>query len=412
MRRRTYLIVVVLIAVGTAVAAWAADVKVEPAILVGEEYNDNVLLHPQNRVPDYITRIIPSVRATYFAPLWDWDAAYSYEYRYYAREATYEDPIQRLNFLSRTRIIKDFFFLDIKDQFNTISLFATRDYTVVGPYASQYLTKENIFTVNPYLVFRPTPRTEFTTGYEYRNLWYDDPVAIDKYVHAGYGDLSHLLTERLTLLVSGRYEMTFSNVQDFSHTTFLIGPRVDYKDLSYGWFRIGASKFSGYDADRATRPIWDAGILYSAQSLSIRYETGRRWIDDPVRILRREDRYILGVSREVERTSLGGSIAYREYGSGGYSDEQRYTTIVSFSHYLTERVQGLYSVTNEKYLRYPVLSPNTTTIVYFTDIRLNYRANENLIYSLIYRYTDSYSRDVYIDNYYNNRIIVEVKKIF
>ena len=412
MRRRTYLILIVLIAVGTAGAARAADVKVEPAITVSEEYNDNVLLHPQNRVPDYITRIVPSVRFTYIAPMWDWDIAYAYEYRYYAREAAYEAPTQRLSLLSRTRIIQDFFFLDIKDEFSTVSLFSTRDYTVVSPYATQYLTKQNIFTVNPYLVFRPTPRTELTTGYEYRNVWYDDPVAIDKSVHAGYGDLAHLLSERVTLLVSGRYEMTYTNVQDFSHLTFLIGPRVEYQDRSYGWLRIGASKFSGYDADKATRVIWDAGILYSAQSLSIRYETGRRWIDDPLRIIRREDRYILAVSREVERTSLGGSVAYREYGNGGYSDERRYTTMVSFSHFLTERIQGLYAVTNDRYERFPVISPNTTTIVYFTDIRANYIANETLTYSLSYRYTDSYSPDVYIDNYNNNRIMIEVKKIF
>jgi hypothetical protein len=411
-RRRTYLIVAVLTAVGTAAAAWASDVKVEPAITVSEEYNDNVLLHPQNKLFDYITRIVPSVRATYFAPLWDWDVFYSYDYRYYARETTREDPTQTLNLLSRTRIIKDFFFLDVRDDYSTVSLFSTRDYAVVGPYASQYLTKQNIFIVNPYLVFRPTSRTEFTTGYQYRNVWYGDPLAIDKHEHSGYGDLAHQLTGRVTLLVSARHDMTYSDVVDFTHSTFLIGPRVEYQDLSYAWCRIGASKFSGYDADRATRPIWDAGLLYSAQSVSMRYETGRTWIDDALRIIRREDRYILAVSRDVQRTSLGASFSYREYGIGEYSDERKYSVMLSFSHYLTERVQGLYSITNDKYQRYPVGEPNTTTIVYLTDVRFNYNANETLTYSIIYRYADSYSHDVFIDNYHNNRIIAEVKKVF
>jgi hypothetical protein len=408
-----FIILSVLVAAGAS-AAWASDVKIEPAVTVSEEYNDNVLLHPQNKVTDYITRIIPSVHMVYFAPLWDWDVAYSYEYRYYARETTREDAAQRLNLLSRTRIIKEFFFLDLKDEYSTVSLFSSQDYTQVGPLASQYLTKQNVFTANPYLVFRPTQRTELTTGYEYRNVWYAEPQAVDKSVHAMYGDLNHMHTERLKTMASARYETTDYAAQNFTHGTFLIGPRFEYQEKSYVWGRIGASRFSGYDADRATRPIWDAGIIHTTPSVTIKYETGRTWIDDAVIIIKREDRYIVSVSRDVrsQRTSLGASLAYREYGTGGYSDERKYTTAVSFSHYLTERVQGSYGVTIDQYQRFPVRSPNTTTIAYLTDVRIDYRVNETLTYSINYRYADSFSHDVYLDNYENNRIIVEVKKIF
>jgi len=410
-RFQTFLILAVLVTTGAAVSR-ASDVKIEPSITVSEEYNDNVLLQPQGEITDYITRIIPGVRAKYNAPLWEWDIDYAYEYRHYARETTREDPIQRLNLLSRTRIIKDFFFIDVKDKYDMVSLITSRDYAQIGPLAFQYLTKQNIFTVNPYLVFRPTERTELTTGYEYRNVWYSDPQAIDKNVHAAYGDLNHLLTERLKMMASVRYERTDSTVLDFTHSTFLIGPRYEYQERSFAWCRIGASRFSDYDPDKATRPIWDAGILYSTPTVSIRYETGRTWIDDALTIIRKEDRYILSASRDVQRTSLGASLAYREYGSGGFSDERRYTTAVSFSHYLTERVQGLYSVTINKYQRYPIKSPDTTSIAYLTDVLINYYANETLTYSINYRYADSYSHDVYLDNYVNNRIIVEVKKTF
>jgi len=168
-RFQTFLILAVLVTTGTAVSR-ASDVKIEPSITVSEEYNDNVLLQPQGEITDYITRINPGVRAEYNAPLWEWDIDYAYEYRHYARETTREDPIQRLNLLSRTRIIKDFFFLDVKDKYDMVSLITSRDYAQIGPLAFQYLTKQNIFTVTPYLVFRPTQRTELTTGYEYRNV--------------------------------------------------------------------------------------------------------------------------------------------------------------------------------------------------------------------------------------------------
>lgn len=214
------------------------------------------------------------------------------------------------------------------------------------------------------------------------------------------------------MMATARYEKTDSTVQDFTHGTFLIGPRYDYRDRSYIWCRIGASKFSGFDADRATRPIWDAGIVYSSPSVSIRYETARTWIDDPLTSLRREDRYILSASSGVQRTVLGGSLAFREYGNGPYSDEQRYTSSVFLSHELTERVQARYSVTLDRYERFPVRSFNTTTIAYLTEVRLDYRASETLTYNLVYQYADSYSRDVYIDNFENNRITVGIKKIF
>jgi hypothetical protein len=409
-RCRTILILCVLIA-AAAPPTRAADVTIEPALSVSEEYNDNVNLHPYDERTDYITRVIPSIHAVYFAPLWDWDVAYAYEYRYYARETTQVDATQRLNLLSRTRIIPDFFLLDIKDEYSTVSLISTKDYSKYAPLADQYLTEQNIFTVNPYLLFRPGTRSELATGYEYRNVWYAEERAIDKSVHAGYFDLAHQLTERLKMTATARHEKTDSTRTDFTHSTFLIGPRFEYRDRSVVWCRLGASKFSGFELDQATRPIWDVGILHSTPTASIRYESGRTWIDDPLLILRREDRYILSASRDVQRTSLGGSLAYREYGNGPYSDERKYSSMVYFSHYLTEKVQALYSVTIDRYERYPVRSSNTTTIAYLTDVRLDYRANETLTYSFDYQYADSYS-DVPLDNYENNRISVAVKKIF
>jgi uncharacterized protein (PEP-CTERM system associated) len=211
---------------------------------------------------------------------------------------------------------------------------------------------------------------------------------------------------------SVRYEKTDTTVLDFTHTTFLVGPRLEYKDRSLVWCRLGASRFGDYPPDRNTRPMWDAGILLSGPTASIRYETARTWIDDPLYILRREDRYIVSASKDVERTSLGASLAYREYGSGRFSDERRYTAVVSFSHYLTERMKGLYSVTVDRYERFPVQSADTTSFRFLTDMRIDYRVNETLTYSIQYRYTDSYSHDVYPDNYENNRIVAEVKKIF
>lgn len=405
-----FAILITLILAVAAARSPASEFRIEPAFAVSEEYNDNVFLHPIYRVTDYIFRAVPSVHSFYKAPLWDWDVTYVYEYRHYYYGTVEDDNPQRLNLMSTTRIIKDVFFFDVKDDFSTVSLSVTKDYTLLSPVAGQ--TQQNVLILNPYLVFHPTARTELKTGYAYRDVWYKDPTAIDKKVHAGYADLTQELSARLKMTEMVRYEVTDTSPMDFTQTTFLIGPRYEYQDGSSAWCKIGASKFSGV-ADEPTRPVWDAGITQRIMpTITLAYETGRIWVDDPTVILRREDRYIASLKRDVERTLFGASLAYREYGTHGYSDERKYSTLVNFSHYVTQKVQGLYSLMIDKYKKFPVEARDTSSIVYLTGIRFDYNANESLTYSIDYRYADSYSGNSYLDNYMNHRIMAEMKMRF
>ena len=417
-RRITILILSGLVLAAAPSGSPASEFRIEPSVTVSEEYNDNVTLHPVDTVNVMITRIIPSVHLVYKAPLWDWDITYSYEYRYYYvlddyRETMSADYTQRLNLFSTTRIIEDFFLFDVKDEYSSVSLFSSQNFADLSVTANQ--TEQNTLTLNPYLVFRPTDRMKLIAGYEYRNIWYEDAMAIDKSVHATYGDLSQELTERLEMTASARYETTDSTQRDFTHTTFLVGPRYEYREKSMVWCRVGMSTFGGDAGGEGRMPIWDAGIRHvMANNVLLTYETGRTWIDDPLLILRREDYYIASLNREreIERTKFNLSLAYREYGTAGFSDERKYSTSVSFSHYLTQKLQGLYAFTIDRYERFPVASQDSMTIVYLTDVRFVHHASESLTYSLIYRYADSYARYPFIDNYENNRIIAEITKRF
>jgi hypothetical protein len=300
-------------------------------------------------------------------------------------------------------------------------------------------TDQNILTLNPYVVLRPTTRTELRPGYQYRTVWYEDPNAIDKIVYTAYLDFKQELSERLSLTGTVRHEATDTKNIDFDQNLFLIGPRYEYQETSLAWLRAGMSKFTPYAVDQEPRPIWDAGIIHKLPTITLSYETGRTWIDDPIFILRREDRYILGIRKgttayaeedpagqrqagnllttapvvkDVGRTSIGGTFGYREYGTGNYVDERRYTTTAFFSHFLGEKVQGSYGLTIDAYYRFPQRAGNTTTIVYVTDVRFDYLAQETLTYWTSYQYTDSYSPDIYIDNYNVNRVFIGVTAIF
>jgi hypothetical protein len=78
------------------------EFRIQPAIALSEEYNDNVFLAPNDRRADYITSVVPSVRFAYKAPLWDWDVNYSYNYRYYARNTIDTDKTHTLSFANQT----------------------------------------------------------------------------------------------------------------------------------------------------------------------------------------------------------------------------------------------------------------------------------------------------------------------
>jgi hypothetical protein len=55
---------------------------------------------------------------------------------------------------------------------------------------------------------------------------------------------------------------------------------------------------------------------------------------------------------------------------------------------------------------------DTYTSRYLPGVRFDYRSSETLTMSLDYRYTNNYSPDIYTNNYYSNRVMVEIKKTF
>ena len=388
----------------------ASEFKITPSITVSEEYNDNIFLDPKQQVADYITHIIPGIRVLYLAPYWDWDIKYKYEHRYYANKTVTGDNPRDLDLTGNVRLIKDVLFFDVKDIYNRISLSPVRDYTQVSPRVNQ--TDQNILTLNPYIVLHPTTRTELKPGYQYRTFWYQDPTAIDKIVYTAYLDIKNELSQRLDLMATIRHEDTDTKNIDFTQNYFLIGPRYEYQEKSVAWFRVGVSKFTPDARDQEPRPIWDAGVIHKLPTITLSYETGRTWLDDPFFILRREDRYIAGIRKEVERTSIGVTAGYREYGIDNNVDERRYTTTASFSHYLLEKLQGSYALSIDGYYRFPRRAENTTTIAYWTDVRFDYHAQEAISYWINYQYIDSYSPDIYTDNYNTNRVTIGITASF
>ena len=236
----------------------AAEYRIEPSITVSEEYNDNVFLTTQNRESDYITRVHPAVHFSSKAPLWDWDVAYAYDYWYLARTSPHHNDTHTVGLTSLTRIVNDFFFLALRDDYSRVSLDVTRNFAAQSFFVNQ--TDQNIGSVNPYFVLQPGARTSVKLGYIYQNIWYKDPNAIEKADHIGYAEMVHEITSRLSTTVGFRYIQDKNAIQNYRKSDASAGMTYEYIEGSSLYGTIGNSWMDFENAGQETQPFWDAGF--------------------------------------------------------------------------------------------------------------------------------------------------------
>ena len=387
----------------------ASEFRVQPGLVLSEEYNDNVYLTPENGTDDYITTISPSLHLLYNAPFWDWDVDYKYLYRYYADTVENTNSSHTLNLTNKNRIIKDMLFLDMRDNYTRVSLDVTRDYTQESNVVNQ--SDRNVFTVNPHLVMRPTSQMNVTAGYSYVNTWYKDQTAVDSTAHIGTIDMTQDLSPRSSLVAGFKYTDEQNDIGGYTRSDVHIGQHYEYADNSKITGSIGNSWFDFERTARASQMYWDLNFTHRYRTMTIEYDTGLRVIPDPVRGLRREDRYVATIKRDVERTSLlisGGMREYRDAESK-HLESTSYRLNGSVSHATTTSSKIKLELTAER-----LVNNRTGADIdrYLTGARYEYVSKENLTLAFDYRWTNVYSPDVYAVNYYNNRYTVELRKSF
>jgi hypothetical protein len=386
-----------------------AELRIQPGIALSEEYNDNIFLVPEKMEYDYITRIAPSINIKYKGPFWDWDIDYVYDYLRYARHHISQDQTHTLNLANHTRIIDEYIFLDIRDNYARVSLDPTRDYTQESTFVNQ--TDRNTLTVNPYFIVRPTSQMTVTTGYFYSNTWYKDPTAIDQSEDIVYTGLQEDLSQRSHLTAGIRHTQNRNRVQDYMQDEVYLGQTYEYVENSTLSVTAGNSWFDYKGAGKTSQVYWDVNFKHRYSTMTVTYETGMRFIPDPNLIVRREDRYLATVMRAVERTSLlvsGGLIEYRNI-TNKHLESSSYQVSGTMSHAITTKSKIILDLGVERLKDYLVY---TKVDRYLTGVRFEHLAAENLTLALDYRYTNVYSSDVYSDNYVNNRFSVEIRMAF
>jgi len=386
-----------------------SEFRVQPSILLSEEYNDNVLLTTENRYDDYITRTAPSLSGEYLAPKWEWFIAGNYNYLNYEKRTVRNGSYYTLDLMNKNRIMADVLFLEVKDQYSRVSLDVLRDYTQESNFVNQ--SDRNLLTVHPYLVLKPFSQMSVTTGYFYLDTWYKDPLAIDRTDHIGYADATQELSPRSAVLAGVRHTLDINTIEDYTQDDLYLGLNYEYAENSTVTFKAGNSWFDYAGKGRSSQLFWDAILTQRYPTVTITYETGLRFVPDPLRNLRREDRYLATVRKDVERLSLvvsGGFLEYRNAESK-HLENTTYRLTGKLGHAITAKSKLTLDLAAE---RLDDNQAGTALETYRTGVVFEYVAREKLTLALEYRYTNVYSPDTASDTYDNNRVTVSLRKVF
>lgn len=397
-----------------------ADYAVSPSIAVSEEYNDNIF-ETNDRKTDYVTSVMPGIILSYNAPFWDWDLNYILAYRYFAHKSQDNDFANNLKIRGLTRLIDNFLFLDLSDNYNRVSLNLAQDKTMESTFVNQSDT--NNFTASPFLQFHPVAKIKVITGYRYINVWYKVSQAISRRDHEGFMEATYELSPKLDLLANYTYTLEKNAVNPYERHDPNLGFKYEYKEDStifaeggYTWL---SPKYGGVSND----PFWNAGITHSFDHFTISLASGVQYPFDPLSGLTKETDYTFSANKKLSRGNIGVNLSYSKFVQDtsiqnlafigpqfqSLDIKSRYSGGISASH---ELLQDLNATLSGSYERYEHVLEPTYTRRYYANADLTYTFPQKINLTLTYNYVKSYSPLVQSDNYYENRVSLTLSKSF
>jgi hypothetical protein len=393
-----------------AVPAGGADKFLTPSITVSEEYTDNVFEVPTGKRGEFITRVLPGFTLKYGAPFWDWDISYSFDYRHYARESKEDEFTHNALVKGNLRVIDNFLYLDLNDNYSRVSLDVARDVTKESLFLNQ--TDQNIATVSPYLLWRPGAKNSLRTGYRYTDTRYWDSAGIDKIAHGAFADLTHEVTGKFSLTAGYVFTRLESRPVDYNKHDVNGGFRYEYADKSFLYGQIGNSWQRFSSGSNVSYLFWNAGVTHDLGFAVATIETKVEITEDPLSVSTKETSYSGKIDRTLQRGHIGFAASYAEYvfTETGIRDRNNLSFNGTGSYEIVPDLTANISATGEQFTRkiatdYPY---RLTTIAGLSlALKNDLALNVNYTY-VVYRYS---LRDGTGANEIN-RAAVEVKKIF
>jgi hypothetical protein len=378
-----------------------AEFSLNPSIVVREEYDDNIYFRKDNRVDDYITRVMPSVSLYYRTPILDFNSDYTLNWWYYSKRGE-SDTSHSLTLISKINMIKNFLYLDISDTYTSVVLEPREPSTESN--LERNRTDSNTLNISPYMRYAISASNTFSAGYRYTNIWYERD-GTDRQMHTGFANIRHVFSSMLNASLGGEYTADrpyteHKNDQNNDQTALFFGvsyntsPKivldgtVGYRWINYFhgrdedsiFYKTGLSyRFSEagqiearFSSSFTNSPLY--GLIKSqTENLSVKYG---RVLSVNGNMFHRKEKY-----SEVERKddAIGGSIGFE------YKPTFRLTLSISGRH---EQDKFLPEGERKK--------------LYGASGGINYRLTDKTAVSTSYTYTkEDYKKNMsdYTDNF-------------
>lgn len=396
----------VLLLTGT---AQGSEFGLHPSLAVSEEFTDNVFEARTVRVTDYITRLMPGLVMTYDASALTAHINYLFDFRHYVKNSRENETTHALNAKGHLTVIEDFMHLDVSDEYQRVSLDATRDVTSESLFYSQ--SDRNIVTVAPYLTFRLTERIPLKLGYRFIDTRYISSAAIDKTDHVVFADLAYELSKRFSLTANYTFSRELSVLDNYSQHHALGGFRYEYTDKSFLFAQAG-NTWTSFDSGRNISVIaWNTGVTHAFDTVTATVTSGVKYNEDPLRNIMKESFVSASIEKLLGRGSLSFSPSYSVFDptDTGSIKTKKYGATVRGQYELTPYLKGNLAFVAEKYEQQTMESYTRRIQV---DSSLGYLLARELTVLLTHIYTGYYSPEIVADNWHVNRVMIELKKTF
>lgn len=407
--------------------AVAADRLFVPFLSVSEEYTDNVYDEKDNPASDFITRLRPGFTSTYEAARWKWDLAYNLDYRYYARNNHDNELHHEANLKGSIVLWQNRFFLDLSDTYKLTPLDISRDSSQSSLAADQ--TRQNIATVNPWLLWRPGQKSTFKTGYRYvdTRYWdsettgatYTNAEGIDKKAHVGYADLAYELTDKLNLLAGYTFTHQISaDGLDYDKHDASGGFRYRFAEKSQLYATLGYTWQDFSNDYRSNYLFWNAGMVQEFGLFVATLEARRQVTEDPLADSTRETSYSIKLDRPFTRGSIGLLASRTSYdttvnASGSVADDYRKTILgVTGKYEITQGMVLNAAISGERF-SYDAPTVDDYRYRLLASLGINWQLLQDLNLGISYtRVANQNDLDTTSGGWDTNRVIVELKKTF
>ncbi|MFZ2948390.1 MAG: TIGR03016 family PEP-CTERM system-associated outer membrane protein [Desulfuromonadaceae bacterium] len=395
--------------------ATAADLLFKPSVRVSEEVTDNIYEQSSAKRSEYITRLLPGATFHYTSPIWTWDAAYTIEYRTYAKNSRKDENNHNAAAKGNIALVENFLFLDLSDTYKRVTLDVSRN---VETESSIFLnqTDQNIASISPYLLWRLRGDNTLKTGYRFVDTRYWDSIGIDKQEHRGFADLTHDLTSRFSLSAGYAFTRLESNPSQYNKHDLYGGFKYEYADKSFIFGQLGNS-WQQFDGGVDVNYLfWDAGITHDFRGTVAVLETKVSTTEDPLVVSTKETSYSAKVDTTLQRGALGANVGYSEYVNTetGIMDHTRFGITATGRYEVLQSLTATLTAIGERFGRGVVTNTLTDRPYRFTGIAgISYALKNELTVGVTYTYVNNLlDLDRTAGSYQINKAVIDLKKIF